>query len=291
MLDYKKCEVFATIAEEKNLTKAAEILGYTQPGISNILRSMEEETGFPLFIRHHSGMTLTKDAEVLLPRVLAILAAFRSADQTIDSINGINEGHISVGSYSSMSISFLTKWIEGFSQEFPNITFSIIEGGYKELENALDSYTIDLALMSRQPWHNYDWTHIMNDPMLAVLPADINFKKNYVNLKDFHNKPLIYHSEGSDPDAEKIFEEFREMNIEPIYQYRIFFDRTMMSMIEHHLGFGIIPELVTRHYYGELKRLPFRPALSRELGIATLPNVTQSPVVKLFIKYCVEHIE
>ncbi len=291
MLDYKKCEVFTTIVEEKNLTKAAERLGYTQPGISNIVRSIEEEIGFAIFYRHHNGITLTKEAELLLPQIYTVLANYKSINQTIDSIKGINEGHIRIGSYSSMSISYLTKWIEDFSIKYPNITFSIIEGGYKELENGLDSFKIDMAFFSRQPWHKYKWTHIADDPIVVALPGDTNFKKKCFKLSDFDNKALIYHEDGSDPDAEKIIKAIKDNNISPIYKYCIFFDRTMMSMVEHHLGIGIFPKLVTSHYQGNIKCLPFHPAVSRELGIATLPDIPQSPAVKLFIDYCVSNIE
>ncbi len=286
MLDIKKCEVIITIAEENNLTRAAEKLGYTQPGISNIIRKIEEETGFPLFHRHHNGMTPTKETERLLPQIKKILANHRSIEETVSSINGIHEGHITIGSYSSMSITYLASWIESFVKQYPNITFSIVEGGYRDLEEGLNSFRIDMALMSRQPWHNYAWTPVLNDELYAILPADSNFPRDTVTFSDFDNIPLIYHEKGSDPDVERILSNLAAKGILPDYKYCISFDRTMMSMIEHHLGYGILSELIFRYYHGKLKCIPFDPPIYRELGIATRGDILHSPAVELFIEHC-----
>ena len=290
MLDIKKCEVIITIAEEKNLTRAAEKLGYTQPGISNIVRKIESEVGFPIFNRHHNGMTLTKEAERLLPQVQTIIANYKSIEETVSNIKGINEGHINVGSYSSMSITYLTSWIEGFNKLYPNITFSIIEGGYSDLEEGLDSYNLDMALLSRQPWHSYSWTPLIDDEVFAILPRDTKFPRKSVTFKDFNNVPLIYHEKGSDPDVERILAILENKGIKPDYKYCISFDRTMMSMIEHHLGYGMLSELIAKYYHGKIKCLPFNPPIYRKLGIATRKDLLHSPVVELFIDYCRRHI-
>lgn len=290
MLDLKKCEVIVAIAETQNLTKAAENLGYTQPGISNIVRSIEEETGFAMFFRHRNGMSLTPEAKRLLPKIQTVLAGFKSIEQTVDSINGIEEGHINIGSYSSMSMRYLTSWIEGFSKLYPNISFSIMEGGYSELEHALDTFTIDLALISRQKWHKYNWIPLLDDPVFAVFPADTHFPEEVVKFEDLNNKPLIYHEKGSDPDVENIISVLKANDVQPIFQYCISYDRTIMSMIEHHLGVGILPELVTSYYNGNLKCLSFDPPQTRHLGIATHEALPHSPVVRLFIDYCVAHL-
>ena len=51
-MDIKKCSLFADVAETENFTKSGERLGYTQSGVSHILKSLEDEVGFPLFIRN-----------------------------------------------------------------------------------------------------------------------------------------------------------------------------------------------------------------------------------------------
>ena len=73
-MDIKKCSLFADVAETENFTKSGERLGYTQSGVSHILKSLEDEVGFPLFIRNNQGVKLTANAQLVLPAVRSLLA-------------------------------------------------------------------------------------------------------------------------------------------------------------------------------------------------------------------------
>lgn len=60
-------EIFLKTAEIGNITKTAEILHYTQAGISHAIAALEKETGFSLLARSASGVTLTENGKRLLP--------------------------------------------------------------------------------------------------------------------------------------------------------------------------------------------------------------------------------
>ena len=55
----KKLELFADVAETRNFTRSGDRMGYTQSGVSHILKSLETEIGFPLFVRTKQGVRLT----------------------------------------------------------------------------------------------------------------------------------------------------------------------------------------------------------------------------------------
>lgn len=82
-MDIKKCTLFADVAETENFTKSGERLGYTQSGVSHILKSLEEEVGFPLFIRNKQGVKLTSNAQLILPAVRAMLSDHENLEQII----------------------------------------------------------------------------------------------------------------------------------------------------------------------------------------------------------------
>lgn len=58
---------FVAVAEELNVTRAAERLFVSQPALSKQLRTLERQLGCPLFDRVPSGMALTRQGEALLP--------------------------------------------------------------------------------------------------------------------------------------------------------------------------------------------------------------------------------
>lgn len=59
-MSLKKYIAYITVVETGSLTKAAEILNYTQPNISQMINSLEEEYGFPLLLRQKMVLNLLK---------------------------------------------------------------------------------------------------------------------------------------------------------------------------------------------------------------------------------------
>ena len=66
-------EIFLKTAEIGNITKTAEILHYTQAGISHAIAALEKETGFSLLARSASGVTLTENGKRLLPYIQTLV--------------------------------------------------------------------------------------------------------------------------------------------------------------------------------------------------------------------------
>lgn len=62
-------QVFETVARHQNITRAADHLCLTQGAVSRQILILEEYFGFPLFVRHPRGLTLTAEGESLLPAV------------------------------------------------------------------------------------------------------------------------------------------------------------------------------------------------------------------------------
>ncbi len=53
-MDINKYALFADVAETLNFTKSGEHMGYTQSGVSHILKTMETELGFPVRLTFQS---------------------------------------------------------------------------------------------------------------------------------------------------------------------------------------------------------------------------------------------
>lgn len=75
------------LLREKNVTKAADQLGITQPAMSNSLRRLRDLFNDPLLIRTSQGMTPTERAEELQPQVRQILSQIEQAVQPVDEFN------------------------------------------------------------------------------------------------------------------------------------------------------------------------------------------------------------
>ena len=120
-MDISKYALFADVADTGNFTKSGERMGYTQPGVSHILKAMESEFGFPLFVRTKQGVVPTHNAEAILPLVRQLLAVNEQLEQTVSSLNGLTKGHLTIASFASIGRSWLPTVIHTYQQKFPGI--------------------------------------------------------------------------------------------------------------------------------------------------------------------------
>ena len=158
--------------EFHSLTKAANLLGYTQPGISHMITSLEQELGFPLLIRAKDGVYPTDEGQQLLYYMRQIVNNETMLKDLANQINGIETGSIRIGVFSSTS----TQWVPGLLQKFtalhPNIRVQIIEWTTIELQNLFSENYLDLGLMSDPAPEGFEFIPLMQDPILAIIPQD-----------------------------------------------------------------------------------------------------------------------
>ncbi|MFC6879110.1 MULTISPECIES: LysR family transcriptional regulator [Actinomadura] len=84
-MEFRQLRYFCAVADEGNLTRAAEWLGLRSPSLSQQIRSLERELGAPLFERSAAGMALTAAGEALLPEARAALAAAERGARAVAS--------------------------------------------------------------------------------------------------------------------------------------------------------------------------------------------------------------
>ena len=94
-------QVFKTVTEQGSFRKAADLLGLTPSAVSHAVSSLEAELGFCVLNRAKSGVTLTNYGERLLPYVNAVLNSDESLQQAISEFNGLKQGKVKVGCFSS----------------------------------------------------------------------------------------------------------------------------------------------------------------------------------------------
>ncbi len=90
MLNY-----FLTVAREKTISRAADVLHLSQPTLSKQLKELEEELGVTLFIRGNRSITLTEDGLYLANRGKEILSLVELTTSNLlqnETISGKNNG-------------------------------------------------------------------------------------------------------------------------------------------------------------------------------------------------------
>ena len=112
-------QIFKTVAEQGSFRKAADILGLTPSAISHAVAAMEHELGFPVLNRSKLGVTMTNYGEHLLPYINAVLNSDESLHQAIAEFNGLRQGKVKVGCFSSVCTNWLPDVMNSFRKEYP----------------------------------------------------------------------------------------------------------------------------------------------------------------------------
>ena len=284
-MDSKKIQALLTAVETGSFTKAADILGYTQSGLTHMMNSLEKELGFQVLLRGHYGIKLTPEGEKIAPYMRSLLKSEKHLTDAIKNIRSFSSDHIKVGAYSSIISTFLPEIIDEFQKNYPSSSVEIISGGMDELYTDLYEGRIDIALLSYRSGEQVKWVHLQNDELMAVLPNDDDHI-DFVPITDFNNRQFLMPNYGFSFDIMQVFNKY---DVNPYIKSTFFDDASVIAMVEHNFGISMLSKLALKNKTNSVKVLPLYPECFRELGIASLPK-EQPFIVRKFIDIAVRCI-
>ncbi len=124
-MESKKLEALLMAVDLGSFTKAAEVMGYTQSGLTHMMNSLEREVGFTLLERGRGGVRLTKDGERVAPAIREFLQANARLDSTIAQVASSRSEVIRVSAFASMAMHWLPSIIRRFREELPDVDVDI----------------------------------------------------------------------------------------------------------------------------------------------------------------------
>ncbi len=113
---------FIAVVEKGNMSSAAEELHVTQPALSNSIRRMEKELGYPLFSRENKSFQLNERGKSFFRSAVDMLSIYEEGMSTIHQDPPLS-GKLSIG-YQIMTDSLLS-FLADFHKQYPNITVSL----------------------------------------------------------------------------------------------------------------------------------------------------------------------
>lgn len=281
-MESKKLEALLMAVDLGSFTKAAEVLGYTQSGLTHMMNSLEKEVGFTLLERGRSGVRLTEEGERIAPAVREFLQANARLDSVIEQVASSRTEIIRVSAYASIAMHWLPGIIQRFREECPDVDVDIRMADHVDVPyELLAQGKMDAILVSPQDEGQYEWVHLADDPMFAVLPKDFDTQgMTAFPLAAFESRDFIMPSQGFDKDIMRIF---NRIGVKPHILPTWVDDPTVISMVSHGLGVSMMTELTVRGRTDGVKLLPVEPASSRELGLAVRSLDAASDGLRHFI--------
>lgn len=120
-MDIEKLKALKTVVEIGSITQAAEHMGYSQPGLTGMLKRLEQEVGYPLLRRGTKGVRLTEAGEAVMPYIDRVLESSRALERALADHAPAQQDELRIGSYTSISKNWLPQVIRGFSRKYPGV--------------------------------------------------------------------------------------------------------------------------------------------------------------------------
>lgn len=277
-----KYMAFIKTAECGSFTKAAELLNYSQSGISRMIGDLENEWRVSLLERNRSGVKLTSDGMRLLPYAQNICEEYRNLQMQVDDLNGLKSGLIRIGTFSSVATHWLPKIIKAFQNDYPDIDYELLLGDHSEIEKWVNDGRVDCAF-TKPDISGADVTILERDELLAVLPEEHPLTKyEKIPVYELCRYPFILLEKGGKTEVSAVFDNAGQ---KPDVRFTTWDDYAVMSMAENGLGIGILPKLILRRAPYKICTRSIEPQAYRDICFAVRDNRTASLAVKRFSEY------
>ncbi|WP_458407709.1 LysR family transcriptional regulator [Anaerotignum sp.] len=282
-MNIQKYLAFLKTVEYGNITKAAEVLSYSQSGVSRMIQDIEKEWGLSLLERSRGGDRLTSDGMKLLPHIQSLCAEYEALQKQVQELKGMESGLIRIGTFSSVATHWLPNIIREFQKDYPNIEYELLLGDYTEIESWIQEGRVDCGFLRLPTRPEFDTIFLERDDFLAILPENHPLtQKESLSLSDLGGEPFLLLEKDQNTE---ISDFFHSHSFSPDVHFTLWDDYAILAMVESSMGISLLPRLI-------LKRIPYKVAV-RELDVSAyrdialvLRNQKTAPLaVKRFLEY------
>ena len=208
---------FIILAETKHYTKAAELIGISQPSLSHAIRELEKELGLPLFDPGHRT-ELTQWGERFLASARSSLSMLSAGIHDM-RMEAEGRGHIRLGFLRVLGTDCIPKLASSYKEENPDVSFSFSSGRTDELISGIHDSSLDIAFTAIGEGDDLISRYLFSMELVAVFPSSHPLAgKSTVSLVDTADYPFLQYSEGA---ALRTFidDEYRKIGRSPIVAY------------------------------------------------------------------------
>jgi DNA-binding transcriptional LysR family regulator len=198
-IDLRHLRYFLAVAEELHFGRAAVRLHMAQPPLSQQIRRLEEEIGYPLFLRSSRSVKLTPAGKALVDRARRTL---QKADEDIEAVRSVARGDVGVLKVGFVGSAMLTKLpsiLGRYRRLYPRVQLHLAELHTSQLLDALRDGSADVALA--RDAGTVDDLHVERvfvEPFVAVLPKKHPLAaRRSVPIVKLRDEPFVFYQRSA----------------------------------------------------------------------------------------------
>ena len=284
-MEIRTLRYFLAVAREENMTRAAEILHVTQPTLSKALKSLEDELGKKLFIRHSFSIRLTEEGVLLRNRAEDLISMADKIEREFISLDDISGGELYLGLAESYQIRYLARVIRDFKTRYPNLHYHITSGDTEQIADKLDKGLLDFLVLAELPdSRRYEYLAFPEKDVwgLVIPEKDPLSEKDVIRADTLKGLPLFCSEQAWNGDIKKwAGSSFSKMKLEG--SFRLSYNGSVFA--REGLGYLLtFRHLIDTSKGSGLAFRPLDPPLETSLYIAWNRYQAFTPIAERFLK-------
>lgn len=267
-MEFRVLKYFLAVAQEENLTRAAETLLTSQSNLSRQLADLENELGKKLFERGSRKITLTEEGLYLHKRAKEIIELTERTESEIFAFDQITAGTVHLGAAESQVMRDLAKVMMDLQTSYPLISFDIFSGSTIEVTEQLDRGLVDFAvLVAPVDLSKYDYMQLPVEETFGLIMRENSPLADKIVIKpsDIKDIPVIVSKQQLDSSifSSWLGDDVKNLNVVATFNLitspammveagmgvAFTFDNLVMTDTEHHLTFRPLSPAIKTNLY------------------------------------------
>lgn len=263
-MNHRQVEIFVAIMRAGTTSRAAELLGISQPAISRTLAELERTIGFALFDRVRNRLVPTPEGRLFLSDVEAYFRGIDTLRAGAARIRDQGAGSIRIASLSALGASLVPKAIRKFREMHPDIRVTLQVLPSRNVRDAVASGQYDIGLAADE----IDTSGILHQPFsnakaLCAIPAGHPLaRRETISPADLVDEPLVAFV-PEDRGRQRMDKIFLQAGVLPRIVVETLYASTVCALVSEGIGIGFVSAYsVGGTDCSRLVLKPFTPAIN-----------------------------
>jgi DNA-binding transcriptional LysR family regulator len=287
-VNLKQLYAFREVMLTGSVSEAARNLYRTQPAVSSMIASLENDLGFELFARRGGRLHPVPEAHYLLEEANAIVERLDLTQRTMKSIRDLERGTIRVVSMPGPAVFLLPALISRFVEGRHGIKAALISRSSQQVQQLVSVQQYDVGLADLGLAGATESALVSHDVVRCecrcALPlGDPLAEKDAITASDLDSKPMaaLYADHPTFAQTKAAFEEMGAV-FNPCFETQYFIP--LFTFVERGLAYSIVDPLSAesyRIYRGDDQKLVFRPFRPKVYLVASIMTPAHRPLSNL----------
>ncbi len=194
-----RLQVFHTVAQRLNFTKAAKELFISQPAVTRHIHELEQHFKVKLFERNGTHIRLAPAGKRLLQHTEALFAVYRNLEFDMSTLTHGHSGKLILGGSMTTAPYVIPPILADFHSRYTDVQVNLITGNTQQIEQALEREEIDLGIVEGHSRNaSIRYTEFMKDEIVLVSnPAHPLARRSFIRPEELLRIPLLLREPGS----------------------------------------------------------------------------------------------